>query len=280
MTSTIQILTTSAAFLLLQAPFTRALAQTSGSAPAHNVSSPAARATRSPFAVATQSPMAAATTTAYRAATPMAAAQPVARTIPSPGAAASPVNATAIQPKAGLQSAALTGPTSNVEDTAEGQRLYLNSIDGERDNSYNWSIHVFKSSHRLEVYYKGHLFRVYHAVFGRSRWAGGKEWEGDTRTPEGSYLIIAKHPSTRFRWFLKLNYPNGLDEEQFVALKAAHEIPRRSRMGGQVGIHGTDDERLNLDNVNWTLGCISVDNDDIAEMATLLPVGTLVVIKP
>jgi lipoprotein-anchoring transpeptidase ErfK/SrfK len=47
-----------------------------------------------------------------------------------------------------------------------------------------------------------------------------------------------------------------------------------------VGIHGTDSPVLNLGDVNWTLGCISLNNDDIAEMARLLPVGTLVVINP
>jgi len=184
---------------------------------------------------------------------------------------------TAAQPPAALSSPSAIAP---VDDTSAGQRLYVISIDGARDDPANWSVHVFKSRHRMEVYYRGRLFRVYHAVFGRSRWAGGKEWEGDTRTPEGSYFIIQKRRSRRFDWFLKLNYPNGLDQEQFVALKEAHQIPARLSLGGNVGIHGTDDPRLNRDNVNWTLGCISVDNQNIEEMAALLPVGTLVVIKP
>jgi lipoprotein-anchoring transpeptidase ErfK/SrfK len=32
--------------------------------------------------------------------------------------------------------------------------------------------------------------------------------------------------------------------------------------------------------VNWTTGCISVDNADISELAELLPIGTLVIINP
>jgi L,D-peptidoglycan transpeptidase YkuD (ErfK/YbiS/YcfS/YnhG family) len=37
---------------------------------------------------------------------------------------------------------------------------------------------------------------------------------------------------------------------------------------------------LNRDNVNWTTGCISVDDEDIEELKKLLPDGTLVMIKP
>jgi len=224
--------------------------------------------------------------------TPAASAQPVAvatstwsRSSSHPAAASMTTgssDAGALAGSAGsITPATSTLATTEVQyDTTDGQRLYRDSVDGTRDDPYNWAVHVFKSQHRMVVYYKGHLFWVFHAVFGRSRWAGGKEWEGDTRTPEGSYLIVSKHRSSRFQWFLKLNYPNGIDEEQFEELKAAHEISARLHMGGQVGIHGTDDPRLNLHDVNWTLGCISVDSADIEEMAALLPVGTLVVIKP
>ena len=46
------------------------------------------------------------------------------------------------------------------------------------------------------------------------------------------------------------------------------------------GIHGTDNPILNIGNINWTTGCISIDNSDIVELARLLPIGTLVIIKP
>ncbi len=50
--------------------------------------------------------------------------------------------------------------------------------------------------------------------------------------------------------------------------------------GDGIGIHGTDEPILNAGKVNWTTGCISVDNGAIDELEALLPVGTLVVIKP
>ena len=204
-----------------------------------------------------------------------AATAPVANANPP---AASP---TASPSVAGVQTAAFTvRPIDHHDDTALGQRLFRQAIDGSRFDPFNWAVHVYKSRHRIELYYKNQLFKTYHAVFGRSRLDGGKVWEGDSRTPEGAYLIIAKRRSARFRWFLKLNYPNATDQARFAELRARHKIPSRSREGSLVGLHGTDSPILNIEDVNWTLGCISVDNADISEMAALLPVGTLVVINP
>jgi murein L,D-transpeptidase YafK len=159
-------------------------------------------------------------------------------------------------------------------------RLYLSDPVSATSSSFNWSVIAYKSHHRIEVFYKRRLYKSYHAVFGRSRFAGPKQWEGDRRTPEGNYLIVSKHRSARFRWFLKINYPNETDEINFVQAQAEGDIPRGMREGGAVGIHGTDLPILNSGNVDWTTGCISVDNPDISELARLLPLGTLVTIKP
>jgi hypothetical protein len=148
------------------------------------------------------------------------------------------------------------------------------------DDPMDWAVRAYKSRHLLEVYFQGHLLKHYHAVFGRSLAPGAKLWEGDRRTPEGNYLIIGKHRSSRFGWFLHINYPNADDQQRFEQTRAAHLIPASAGEGGQIGIHGTDNPYLNIADVNWTTGCISVDNTDIKELAQLLPVGTLVVIKP
>lgn len=148
-----------------------------------------------------------------------------------------------------------------------------------RDPS-NWIVRIFKHDHRLEVYYRDNLYKSYHAVFGRSLWPGAKEVENDRRTPEGDYMIVQKHPSRRFDWFLKINYPNAEDRAHFEELRDEGKIPMWEREGGQVGIHGTDNPILNVGDINWTTGCISIDNDDIAELARLLPIGTTVIIKP
>ncbi len=58
------------------------------------------------------------------------------------------------------------------------------------------------------------------------------------------------------------------------------DIPRAgdhyAGIGGAVGIHGTDKPSLNARNVD---GCISLENADVAELVTLVPIGTLVLIE-
>jgi lipoprotein-anchoring transpeptidase ErfK/SrfK len=182
-----------------------------------------------------------------------------------------------LSPNAAAGGHRLNQPGSLGHAAIDGVRVY----DGfTRQNPYNWVVHAYKSQHRLEVYFKGHLYKTYHAVFGRSLEGGAKVWEGDRRTPEGDYLIVGKHRSSRFGWFLHINYPNERDHERFAQSLAAHLIPASAQEGGQIGIHGTDSPYLNVSEVDWTTGCISVDNADINELARLLPVGTLVIINP
>lgn len=184
-------------------------------------------------------------------------------------------------PSGSVQSAALVVPVPAHSDGIKlGQRLFDETRDGSDKDPFSWSVHIYKTRHLLEIYYKNQLFRTFHAVFGRNPQTGGKQWEGDSRTPEGAYLIVAKHPSARFDWFLRINYPNATDQERFQTLKIDHTVGARAHLGGEIGIHGTDSPILNIGNVNWTLGCISVDNADVDEMARLLPIGTLVVISP
>jgi len=176
------------------------------------------------------------------------------------------------------------GKAPNAADHAaqhqiDGAGAYDGNAGLDEDPS-DWAVYAYKSRHRLEVFYKGHLYRTYHAVFGRSLASGAKLWEGDRRTPEGDYLIVGKHSSARFGWFLHINYPNAEDQARFERSRAEHLIPASAREGGQIGIHGTDSPYLNVSDINWTTGCISVTNTDIRELAYLLPVGTLVVINP
>ena len=165
-----------------------------------------------------------------------------------------------------------------------GQLAYKATRDITFMDPLSWSVSIFKKTHKLEVFYKGRMFKTYHAVFGRSFEPGTKLWEGDRRTPEGVYTIVEKHPSRRWEWFLTLNYPNNVDRRRYEELREVGVIPAEDGhpvgVGGRIGIHGTDNPALNKGDVNWTTGCISVSNHDVDELNKLLPTGTVVIIKP
>lgn len=226
-------------------------------------------------------------------AAPAAVAQPAAPPAPAQAVAA-PAGAetpaalpAAPQPAAAPTALAAILPPSaahtdypRLNGITTGERMLEEDDYGTTREPANWIVRIFKHNHRLEVYYRDNLYKSYHAVFGRSLWPGAKEIENDRRTPEGDYMIVQKHPSARFDWFLKINYPNAEDRAHFEELRDEGKIPAWEREGGQVGIHGTDNPILNVGDVNWTTGCISIDNGDIAELARLLPIGTVVIIRP
>ncbi len=218
---------------------------------------------------------------------------------PEPSPEASP-SATAAAPAAATAPAAASAggvgsastsldmlrlPGKGIDDgLTPGELAYRRTHDLSYMDPLSWSVMVYKRRHLLVVYYKGRLFRTYHAVFGRNLDDGTKEYEGDRRTPEGVYTIIEKHRSSRWRWFLTLNYPNLIDRLRYDELIDDRDLPIHDGhvvgVGGRIGIHGTDNPILNRGNVNWTTGCISVDNDSIIQLYKTLPVGTIVIIKP
>jgi L,D-transpeptidase-like protein len=175
-------------------------------------------------------------------------------------------------------------PSDGILVRTPGLALYDSTTDASILDPQSWALMAYKSRHELILYYKGRLFKIYHAVFGRSHELGTKQWAGDRRTPEGLYVIVKKYPSTRWKWFLRFNYPNRVDRYRYEAMRDEGLVPvaegRPLPPGSAIGIHGTDQAILNRSNIDWTTGCISVDNDAVFELDRLLPIGTIVVIKP
>ena len=141
---------------------------------------------------------------------------------------------------------------------------------------------VRKACRTLDVYRSGARIRSFPAVFGLNG-NGSKVYEGDMRTPSGLYMIVDKRRHTRWRHFLLLDYPNVQDLHRYWLAMESGGLPRRGDgfvgAGGAVGIHGTDKPSLNAHKVDWTWGCISLQNPDIEDLVGLVPVGTLVLIE-
>jgi lipoprotein-anchoring transpeptidase ErfK/SrfK len=61
-------------------------------------------------------------------------------------------------------------------------------------------------------------------------------------------------------------------------------VPANASIGGGIGIHGVEYDSGIRDNyvenrINWTLGCISMKTQDVAELYEIIKVGTPVVIR-
>jgi hypothetical protein len=136
---------------------------------------------------------------------------------------------------------------------------------------------VDKSAHRLEAWFNDTLARRYSVAIGKGG-LGPKRMQGDGKTPEGSYHIAGKHHSAEFHRFMLISYPNSADVQAFKQAKARGEIPANASIGGDVGIHGLSGWTSNLPHklVDWTAGCIALDNDEVDELYARVPIGAAV----
>ncbi len=158
---------------------------------------------------------------------------------------------------------------------------------------------------RIEIW-KKHRALVAHCAHGGGvamRVALGREEDGpkragrDNRTPEGYYHVAGPaRRSQRFHLFLPIDYPSRADAELGLALGTIDEStyeqivgaleegrvpPQDTPLGGHVGFHG-EGQRWKGDsvNLNWTYGCIALDDDQIEFLAERVPAGTPVIIRP
>ena len=128
---------------------------------------------------------------------------------------------------------------------------------------------VFKESRRLYLYRNGRAFRSYPIGLGWSP-EGTKSFEGDGRTPEGSYYINRRNAESNFHLSLGISYP---DSNQAALAEFEGRDP-----GGEIFIHGGHGQRNQPS--DWTAGCIAVSNREIEEIWQLVPDGALIVIQP
>jgi L,D-peptidoglycan transpeptidase YkuD (ErfK/YbiS/YcfS/YnhG family) len=134
------------------------------------------------------------------------------------------------------------------------------------------AILVDKLEHRCLLLAEGRIERAYVANLGRN-WYRLKSQEHDASTPEGEYRIKSKLRSSSFGWALLLDYPNAADRARFNALKKKGAISAHARIGGNIEIHGGG--RPNLD---WTDGCVSLENPEMADLYKRAYAGMPVVI--
>jgi murein L,D-transpeptidase YafK len=136
---------------------------------------------------------------------------------------------------------------------------------------------VHKLSRKLTCYRGLTPLKTYPVVLGNDPY-NDKLCQGDTCTPEGVYQVRAKYPHPKWDLFIWLDYPNTQNWLKFARAKEAGRISPTADIGGQIGIHGTEDPFKNIIGQNWTKGCISLLNKDLEEIYPLVNDKTLVVI--
>lgn len=147
---------------------------------------------------------------------------------------------------------------------------------------------VTKGDRRLELFDGDALVRTYGVALGADP-VGTKLREGDRRTPEGVYYVCTRNAESRYHRALGLSYPGTADagrglrdgtitQVQHDAIVAAIEAGARppwdTPVGGEIMIHGNGAGR------DWTLGCIALEDADIAELFEAVRMGTPVEIRP
>jgi murein L,D-transpeptidase YafK len=137
-------------------------------------------------------------------------------------------------------------------------------------------IRVDKSERRLELLRKGIVVASFSVALGRSP-AGGKERQGDMRTPEGRYKIDWRNPGSQYHRSLHISYPDKNDRARAARLGVDP--------GGDVMIHGQPNgyaipASLLLQQSDWTFGCIAVSNADMDAIWNAVPDGAPIEILP
>jgi hypothetical protein len=136
------------------------------------------------------------------------------------------------------------------------------------------AIVISKADRSLTLYRTGQIVVSYPVQLGYNGMLG-KRYQGDGATPEGQYRIIKKRDRrhTQFYRALLLDYPNADDRRRFHSERNAGAIPVGAMIGGQIEIHGLDQQVM-----SQTLGCIMLENRWIDILFDSVEVGTPVTI--
>ena len=135
---------------------------------------------------------------------------------------------------------------------------------------------VKKAERKLYLYRGTEVLKTYRIALGKQP-DGHKVREGDSRTPEGIYILDWRNPNSKFYRSMHISYPSKTD------YRDARE--RGDSPGGAIMIHGqpsswVEKTKLLFNQDDWTEGCIAVQNHEMDEIWNAVDDGTPIEIIP
>lgn len=151
--------------------------------------------------------------------------------------------------------------------------LGLASCGNSKFKTYNGpevtSIQVHKGARKMYLMHDNRVLKTYNVALGFAP-SGHKQFEGDGRTPEGTYRIDRRNPNSAFHLSIGISYPNQADREYAAALGKSP--------GGDIFIHGA--ARRPTASRDWTEGCIAVKDKEMETIYAMVKDGTVIHILP
>ncbi len=172
-------------------------------------------------------------------------------------------------------------PLSGNSDDLLNYQQPLKNLINQEDEVKNISILIEKSKYKLTIFNNLQAVKSYPVVFGGNP-TGDKLREGDRKTPEGIYYVRDLYPHESWSKFIWLDYPRAESWREHFQAKSNGNLKWVFPIGSEIGIHGVPNESDSLieRKSNWTLGCISLKNNDVDEIYDFLDTGILVEIVP
>ena len=129
---------------------------------------------------------------------------------------------------------------------------------------------VVNKSQRQMLFFSGsNVIAAYDVGLGNAP-TGHKQFSGDGKTPEGLYYIDRRNPDSSYHLSLGISYPNPQD--------TGFALAQGQSPGGDIFIHGQP-LTYKPKKTDWTAGCIAVQNEEIAEIYTMVRDGTLITLR-
>jgi len=165
------------------------------------------------------------------------------------------------------------GRYANRERIARWQQMVKDTVDWSQSHRTS-AIVISKADRRLILYRNGQQVLSYSIRLGFNG-IREKRYQGDGATPEGRYRVTTKRGQGQTQFFraLVLDYPNAEDRRRFLLERKTGQIPDSRGIGGQIEIHGTQNELMAP-----SLGCIMLENPQMAWLFNRVEKGTPVTI--